>query len=401
MKSPQNDRPSLPSLSEQNSHLAAGPTPPRSRGRVWRRVGIVVLLGLSGWLAWAAWTEVRAEALLRQAEAAYKRGNWPAALRNAQDQIKLRPRNARGALLAALCLTRLSKPEEAEPYYRKAGPLLELDDQHRRAFALIQAQRADDAASVYGQILRRWPNDVMAMRRLAAIHISRNRWDHALKLAERLMQIPSAEVTGQTLKGAVFHNLGVMGIVGAFSEAIDADHRVLQLDPDLREMPLPGGLFWYQFSYDLLREGKTAEARATLDRALAQNEDAALIDLLGQVYMKEGDLERAEQCWRRAVELDHSRGDPWLNLGKLALRRQQPQEAIRLLTRATELLPESIDTLYNLSQAYRLAGNHAEANRLQQRVQRLRPVEAMPQEASAVSRADASIQGNSSRAPKD
>ena len=98
--------------------------------------------------------------------------------------------------MAARCLTRLGRAAEAEDHYRKAGPL-ELDDTQVRAHGPAQADEPERAAEVYEEILARWPDDVLALKRLAAVRMGLKQWRQVLELADRLIAMPAEEVAGR------------------------------------------------------------------------------------------------------------------------------------------------------------------------------------------------------------
>jgi tetratricopeptide (TPR) repeat protein len=303
---------------------------------------------------------------LREAAAAYGRNDLETALRKALDHLDRRPASRAAALLAARCLSRLDFAEKAEPYYRRAGPL-GLDDRHVRAYGLVRANRREEAVGAYQDILARRPDDVLALRRLAAVRIAQARRDEALALADRLIRIPSGAVIGHTLAGVVHHD------TESPERAVAAFERVLALDPDLRLMPLnPSSMFWTYLAQDLLALGRPAEARRGLARALSGSGDATLAGLMGQAYRQEGDFDEAERWWRQASEWDPTLVEPWLNLGRLMLQRDRPGEAIAPLSKAAAVAPKASEPLYSLSLANRRLGRQAEADRLRAEADRLR-----------------------------
>ena len=94
-------------------------------------------------------------------------------------------------------------------------------------------------------------------------------WRMVLELADRLIRVPDEEVAGRTLTAIAHHELK------HYQMSVDAARRVLELDPDLKRMPLPRPLFWNNLALDLMAQGRDAEARGYLERALAGSEDAA------------------------------------------------------------------------------------------------------------------------------
>jgi tetratricopeptide (TPR) repeat protein len=319
---------------------------------------------VAGLVALTAWRASRPEAVA-EAEAAYARSDLVSALRRACDRLDRWPSSPRAARVAALCLSRLDFAEAADPYYRLASPL-SLDDLHHRAYGLVRGNHRQRAIQAYRKILSRWPDDVLALRRLAAVMISQGQRNAALKLAERLIRIPKGAVLGHTLAAVLNYDLGEPEL------AVAAFERVLALDPDLRTTPLNPTQFWTEFGLDLIVLGRYAEARRYLSRALAREDNAMLMTLLGEAYSKDSRLDEAEPCWQKAVEWDPNLPRAWLNLGQLALTRGRPQKAIPLLERAARLAPQAYQPLYSLSLAYGRLDRNLEAKRYRQQSERIR-----------------------------
>jgi tetratricopeptide (TPR) repeat protein len=302
---------------------------------------------------------------LGRAHRAYEAHDYRTAFRAAHDHLKRRPDDRRASLLAARCLTGLGQGRQAEDYYKQSVPL-DLQDSHDRAWGLVLAGRTEQAVEIYFDMIQRWPEDVLALKRLAGVLMELKAWKPALLVSERLIRIPEGEVAGQTLAGIGFH------VSHHAAQAISSFQRVLRLDPDLKEMPLPKPLFWNHLALDLIAMGRTAEARSYLERALGQQDDAGLREILGVTYEKEGSADEAEKCWRQALTLDANNADTLLDLGRLALGRGRFDEAVEFLERAADVSPQSIDPVYNLSRAYRLKGNVAKAQHYERRADQLR-----------------------------
>jgi tetratricopeptide (TPR) repeat protein len=286
----------------------------------------------------------------------YERHQYRSALRAAQDHLRWFPKDRRASLMAARCLMRLARAPEAEAFYHLAEPL-DHADAHARAYNLVNLNEPKPAALAYEEILMRWPDDALALKRLAAIRMGQERWREVLKVAERLIAIPDEEVAGQTMAGIAYHQLK------HFEQAATACLRVLELDANLERMPLPKPLFWNNLALDLIAGGRTEEARGLLTRALADSQNAGLMELLGLTYSQQGAIDEAEKCWRQAESWDPSNADVCLDLGRLALNRKQWNEAVGYLKRASDRSASAVEPLYNLSQAYRMLGDDAAADR--------------------------------------
>ena len=290
------------------------------------------------------------------AHSAFDRREVGTALTLADDYLKAHRGDPRASLLAARCETRLGRFAIAESHFEFAQPR-ERDDLHTRALGLIKLNQPEKAAAVYQELLGQWPDDSVSLQRLASIRIGQKSWAEVRKIAETLIRIPDDEIAGQTMLAIALHESR------QYKTAIEAAARVVELDPELKAMPLPKTLFWRNYATDLLAEGRTADARALLERAIAEHADVALVELLGQSYLLDNEPEKAEACWQRAIEIDDRFVDTWLDLGQLANRRRQWPAAIKFLKRATELDPSQVESHYALSIALRNHGEVAEAEK--------------------------------------
>ncbi|WP_435010350.1 tetratricopeptide repeat protein [Tundrisphaera lichenicola] len=300
-----------------------------------------------------------------EARLAFQNREYSTALRLAKDHLRRWPGDRSALLMAARAATRSGQPEKAETYYQKAGRL-SLDDLHDRAFGLIRLKQVDQAAQIYREILADHPDDALSIKRLAAILMDQLKYKEIPDLAARLIRVPGEEVAGQTLAGISAH------VRKDFDQAAIAFGRVLELDPELRSMPLPSSMFWNHLAIDLMAQGRNAEARAHLTRALEHSSDAGLQELLGQTYYHEGQVDEAEHCWRMALDRDPDSIDTLLDLGGLELKRSRAAEAITLLSRATRLSPGSVEAFHNLGMACKMAGDPTAAERYLRRASDLR-----------------------------
>ena len=230
----------------------------------------------------------------------------------------------------------------------------------------MRGPRPEQAILAYREILQLEPGNVTAMRRFAAVLLSQNDKEQLLELADRLTHASAGEVIGAMLRGTVYHNDQNPQM------AVAAFERVLELDPDLREMPASRKLFWNQLTDDLVECGRIEDAGRHLERALAAGPDAALIDRLGYTYFLRGDLGEAERYYHQAAESDPTFFSPHLNLAKLAIQRRRRDEALRELNQARRLAPRRYGVLYSLALLYRQLGQNAEADRVQQEIKDLR-----------------------------
>jgi tetratricopeptide (TPR) repeat protein len=347
----------------------------RSRSKRWRTT-LAFFLVLIGLLVLTAWNLTRSVALA-QATQAYSRGDLAICLGHALDHLQRQPWSREAALWAARCLSRLDFTEQAEPYFRRAGYLTQTDLQ-LRAYGLARGPHPELAIPAFNEILARWPDNLTALRRLAAVQLARNNMHELLELAERISGTSGGAVLGHTLRGVTYHNDQNP------QQAVIAFEHVLQLDPDLRDMPLPHRLFWSYLTGDLIESGRIDDASRYLTKAVANTPDADLMTQLGRIYFFQGALDDAERCFHQAAEWAPSDYHPHLDLAKLALQRRDREEALKHLSKANVLEPRQYDVLYSLASVYRQLGLTAEADRVQETVKQLRDTSLSPSSSSTV-----------------
>jgi tetratricopeptide (TPR) repeat protein len=318
---------------------------------------------------------------LEEARAAEQAKDPLTALRRAMDELGRHPGSPQASLLAARNLSRLRFPERAEPYYRqarRAGPL-SVEDVALRAAALqhrardlLATDRTEQAIAMYQEILDHQPDEPEALRGIAALRLTQHRTREALQASERLAALPGYEAKGYALMGAIHHDRN------SAAKAAAAYEKVVELDPELRTLDLPAPIFWTNLAQDLLNSGQPAKAKRYMLRSLEGRKDAVQMDLLGQAYQVEGDLAKAEDCYRRASEWEPNLAGPWLHLGRLRIQERRNEDAIAYLEKAESLAPDSFEPVYSLSLAHRRLGHDDEAERYRKRSEELRKLAAPP-----------------------
>lgn len=141
--------------------------------------------------------------------------------------------------------------------------------------------------------------------------------------------------------------------------------KALQLDPQL---PL---------AHELL--GEIALAGEHLDVAIAEFEkeqlrnplEGSVYDRLGDAYTRAGDYTKAQQSLQRALPLEPTATGPYILLGKVLLKQQDPASAVMYLERAEKMDPSNFITHSLLGQAYRSLGRAEDASRETQTSEKL------------------------------
>lgn len=90
---------------------------------------------------------------------------------------------------------------------------------------------------------------------------------------------------------------------------------------------------------------------------------APVYDRLGDVYTRTGKLQEAQEALTKAISLDTSSTGPFIQMGKVLLRRNDPVTAIMYLKHAEKMDPGNFITHTLLAQAYRKVGQEDDSKR--------------------------------------
>jgi tetratricopeptide (TPR) repeat protein len=90
---------------------------------------------------------------------------------------------------------------------------------------------------------------------------------------------------------------------------------------------------------------------------------AGVYDRLGDTYLRSGKFQEAQTALMKAISLDTSSTGPFILMGKVFLRRDDPQAAAMYLQHAEKMDPSNYMTHTLLSQTYRKLGKEEDAKR--------------------------------------
>jgi tetratricopeptide (TPR) repeat protein len=107
----------------------------------------------------------------------------------------------------------------------------------------------------------------------------------------------------------------------------------------------------------------------TAARPAARRDDPEALERRGFLSLAAGDADDAEHWWRLTLERDPQRVSTWVQLGRLALRRLDPESAVDPLERALAIDEENYPALHGLAAAHRLLGHSALARDYQSRAE--------------------------------
>lgn len=297
------------------------------------------------------------------------RGNSAEALKQL-DQLKSRPPVPAGVDrlrgLALYAQNRFSEADEAfvaairadshdEEAIQMRGLTLFRLGRPAEAIPLLEAARSWNSQTKYD------PNYVLGL-----CYTDTHRYDDARRAFAAQYGFPPDSAPAYLLTARLFFRREYL------SRAQDYASKALQLDPQL---PLAHSLL-----------GEIALASEHLDTAIAEFEkerarnplEGNIYDRLGDAYSRAGNYAKAEQILQQAVLLEPNSTGPYILLGKVLLRREDPVSAAMYLERAEKMDPANTMTHTLLAQSYRAMGRTADASREMAAVQKLQSVKENP-----------------------
>jgi len=116
--------------------------------------------------------------------------------------------------------------------------------------------------------------------------------------------------------------------------------------PSYAEAPLPSyrqnilSEVWREINEMIVQEHYEAALQRAKTFQRHVTEDAALTYLMGESYRQLGQTKKAEQAFRRSLQLEPTRQDAWYDLGEILLEQQRLDEAKTAFQRVSELVHE-------------------------------------------------------------
>jgi tetratricopeptide (TPR) repeat protein len=297
--------------------------------------------------------------------------------------------------------TELWLPQRNEPGGDPEDPSLE--EQFRKALALHQQARLDDAERAYREVLERQPRHVHALNFLGVIALHAGRAEEALDLVARALEIDPQHVgalfvQGQLLMrmerweaalasleqatavkpdfvGALLHCADVLGRLGRYAEAVRRYDRIIELDANIAEAHNNRGNALRQLqrhdaaivSYDRAISLSPQTPEPYFNRGLAlhslKHHDAALASFdqalqvnphYAQAYFARGNvlkdvrqLGAALASYDRAIAARGDYAEAFANRGNVLAELDRSDAALASYERAIAFDPRHIDAYCN------------------------------------------------------
>lgn len=215
-----------------------------------------------------------------------------------------------------------------------------------------KAQRVRDAVTEAQEILKRDPNDVQTRRLLARIYL-RSLGDlnangagqseisgRAIEQYKEIYRLDPTDTESALWLARLYR------LRNEHDKAEGVLRGILKNDPD-NEAAIE------QLTQLLLDEGKSADAVSLLEGMTGRAPSPVLLDLLGDAYTQTKDLDKAEQAYRKASELDPSELSHLRGLGQTLMAEEKYADALVVYQKLIDLMPDEGDNYLRIAQIYR------------------------------------------------
>jgi tetratricopeptide (TPR) repeat protein len=214
-----------------------------------------------------------------------------------------------------------------------------------------KAQRTHDAVNEAREILKRDPDNLQSRRLLGRIYLrslgdvsaGNGQPETVNRAIEQFTEINRLDPsdTESALWLARLYRLK-----NEHDKAEEVLRNILKTDPE-NEPAVE------QLTQLLMDGGKSQGAVTLLEGITAHSSSPVLLDLLGDAYTQTHELAKAEQAYRKAVELDPSEISHQRGLGQTLLAEEKYPEALAVYQKISDVMPDDSDVYLRIAQIYR------------------------------------------------
>ncbi|HTJ88529.1 MAG TPA: tetratricopeptide repeat protein [Terriglobales bacterium] len=226
----------------------------------------------------------------------------------------------------------------------------DMESVQMRGLSLYRLGRPADAIPYLERVKQWTPNaNADASYVLGLCYLNSQRFDNARISFANQFDVPPDS-------GAAYLLLGKMLMQANLPEkAAQAAQRAVELTPNIALAHFMLGEF-YLFKSDTAQALREFEQERKINPA-----NAAVYDRLGDLYTRTGQFQQAQESLAKAISLDTSSTGPFIQMGKVLLRRNDPQTSLLYLQHAEKMDPGNYITHTLLGQAYRSLGREQDA----------------------------------------
>lgn len=314
--------------------------------------------GIWGYLWWD-------ERDLREANQTLSKGNAEEALKIVQKYLKTHPPHEGALAMKGRALVALGRYSEALELFSSVGPA-DLADLRACATACLHLEQWAQAVGLLESALKLSPHDPDLLHELTAARAFVGNRKDALVSAVELSQIPGHEARGFVQIGTIERDLQHR------QKAIAAWEQVLKLDPDVKQIQLPGEIFFHDLGVLYLDDGNAEAALKYLDRSVQFKPTALGLVHRGQAKSMLGKKADAIIDWKHALDLDPGHREAREDLASAALEAKQADDAQEWLKPLLSGQPLKSSSTYLMQRAAALRGDQTEVDKWRKETDALR-----------------------------
>ncbi|MDE0297106.1 MAG: tetratricopeptide repeat protein [Candidatus Poribacteria bacterium] len=285
-----------------------------------------------------------------------KAGKWKDSVHALREAIRLRPEMPAAHYQLARAYLKQGRTSEGNTELEEFKRLKTSYDQLNAQHTMIR--QAPDAAITLFRLARRF------MRQRKYVEASR-------EFQKALWHDPNLVEAHSGLGHAYFG-------LGRLDDALKAQQKAIELQPDMAEAHVAKGLI-------LLQRAEKSEAKADYERAISAFRKGIELNSkleipilvrasLGRIYLQEGKLKEASHQFEEILKVDPNSGDAHYYLGTLHVRRRNYEKAEESYGHAIKLDPTSAKAYERLAHLYGSRGiRRNTAVRLAQKAVELQP----------------------------
>ncbi len=309
-------------------------------------------------------------------------GNAVAAQNMAEEAYRLAPYAPAAQFEYAMVKMNAGEPQAAVSAIKAMVARFPDSAQAMELLARAYEQMGDAGAleSTLVELTEQFPEAVKARVALAHLHLRREEFDAAGKLASELVANEKSQAIGYALQGDIsFAKRAMPEALTAYRKAHDlnpSSQSLLRLygvhqqtggdakllDEWLTEYPNDVAVRVTKATADL-SDGRQTDAIAQYEKVLElQPHNIIALNNLAWIF-DELDDERAGDYARRAYDAAPTRAEIADTYGWIMLRKGNHEQAVDLLTKAIEAAPENPEIRYHFASALAKAGEHSSAVR--------------------------------------
>jgi tetratricopeptide (TPR) repeat protein len=264
----------------------------------------------------------------------------------------------------------------------------------KRAIALHQQGKIEDAIAEYRAYIDKHPDSVLALANLGAAYARTGRYQDAIAQYQRALKLQPAYAGAQLNLGLAYYKTGQIDAAASEFEklhrgapdelqpvllladcrlAMGEDKKVIELLEPLAGSRPDDLAIAYMLGTALIRDNQPARGQPIIDRILRHGESAETWLLLGTAKLNAGDFPGALADLKKAVDLKPDLPDAWAYYGQALLRTGDPATATEAYRKALAADPHSFAANMQMAILLKEADDMPGALECLRRAQQVRP----------------------------